>query len=963
MDVDEEAWIKDRRSQEPCRPQSQVRLEAVRAWIKQALRDKIIKPSDACAWSQIMLTPKPDGSWRMAIDYRCVNSYTKSSKGPIPNIRQLLRRVGAEKPRYFSTMDMTSGFHQAPMEEESRKYTTFISEDQIYEFLRASMGLKNTPWYFQGELTENVLKGLIHRIVELYIDDLLTWATTFKELIERLRLIFERFRKHKMTMNPKKCKFGMKEIEYVGYLIDENGITFAPNKLSKVQEMQPPETLGELKSYIGVASYFRNHIRHYTEIMHPIMEMAEGYQKKFSKRPVIWDEIKRKQFKKSQEAIINCAKLHYSDPTAPIRVYTDASNYGIGAYVCQVVDGQEIPVEFISKSLTKAEKKWSTFEKEAYAIFYALRRWNYLLQDVRFTLYTDHRNLTFLNKDPNAKVMRWKLAVQDYDFEVVYIPGEENIIADAMSRFCSKEMEEDENELEKISIQSLWSNTEWLIPEETITNYEIQERIQYRLEDKIEVIQFHALKTADRKASKFRYIPKKLYDIIQSCHNAEIGHWGHKRTTALVNKVLQRDDKYKDFKWNTKERDIYSFISRCDICIKRNKQQIESRTNNYSTSTFGIFKNISIDSLHFHQSTAGYKYVLVFIDSFTRYVVLKPIKELTAKTAAKAMIEFMSVYGIPIKITTDNASQFQGEYDEFIRLLQIEGYKIHPYSHEENSIVERANKEVIRHLQALAYQFNKMNQWEEEIIKVQAIMNNNIVESTGLTPNEIVFTMQVDNLEGKLFPQVSKTEVQSMSQFMQQQIKLQQQLIQWAEATLQNSEEKRLRRQDIGELTKFAIGQYVVALHENKKDKKLKMNWHGPYRVTQRHERKEGDVYTVYCPKSIKYFDFHVKFLQLHPASTDQEAILSSIKDEEDLFIIETVLDHEIVRGTINFKIKWYGYSEPEWNEINSSLKTNGKVLEYAKRFNLEIFLGKRKNMEPTPVVQKRTRFLDSDNE
>ena len=121
------------------------------------------------------------------------------------------------------------------------------------------------------------------------------------------------------------------------------------------------------------------------------------------------------------------------------------------------------------------------------------------------------------------------------------------------------------------------------------------------------------------------------------------------------------------------------------------------------------------------------------------------------------------------------------------------------------------------------------------------------------------------------------------------------------------------------------------------------MHWYGPYRVTQRHERKEGDVYTVFCPKSTKYFDFHVKFLQLHPASTDQEAILSSIKDEEDLFIIETVLDHEIVRGTINFKIKWYGYSEPEWNEINSSLKTNGKILEYAKRFNLEIFLGKRK--------------------
>ena len=120
----------------------------------------------------------------------------------------------------------------------------------------------------------------------------------------------------------------------------------------------------------------------------------------------------------TQEAIVNCQMLFYRDHSAPIRLYTDASDYGIGGYLCQVIDNIEQPIAFISKTLTRAEKKWSVYEKEAYAIFYALRKWEHYLQGVKFTLFTDHRNLTFLEKDPSPKVQRWRIAVQEYDFDV-----------------------------------------------------------------------------------------------------------------------------------------------------------------------------------------------------------------------------------------------------------------------------------------------------------------------------------------------------------------------------------------------------------------------------------------------------------------------------------------------------------------------------------------------------------------
>jgi hypothetical protein len=180
--------------------------------------------------------------------------------------------------------------------------------------------------------------------------------------------------------------------------------------------------------------------------------MLVGYEKKNSKKKIEWTEEQKLQYETCNTAVqvVNCRKLYYEQDGLPIRVYTDASDYGIGAYLCQVKeDGSEVPIEFISKTLTKSEKKWSTYEKEAFAIFYSLRKWEAHLRDVKFTLFTDHKNLTYLSKDPNAKVMRWRLAVQDYDFDIAYIPGEYNIVADGFSRLCPKTLSEEDDFIDK----------------------------------------------------------------------------------------------------------------------------------------------------------------------------------------------------------------------------------------------------------------------------------------------------------------------------------------------------------------------------------------------------------------------------------------------------------------------------------------------------------------------------------
>jgi hypothetical protein len=183
----------------------------------------------------------------------------------------------------------------------------------------------------------------------------------------------------------------MTEVEFVGHLIDDNGITFSNKKLEQVSSMRKPETKGELKTFLGAAGYMRKHIRNFVDLTQPLQELVgDRYTKSRANDPITWTDELSSCFDRAQRSIVRCEKLHYLQPEGDIRVYTDASDYGIGAYLCQVIEGEERPIEFISKSLTKTERNWSTIEKEAYAIFYALRKWEVHLTG--HTLHSVHRS-------------------------------------------------------------------------------------------------------------------------------------------------------------------------------------------------------------------------------------------------------------------------------------------------------------------------------------------------------------------------------------------------------------------------------------------------------------------------------------------------------------------------------------------------------------------------------------------
>ena len=509
-----------------------------------------------------------------------------------------------------------------------------------------------------------MLAGLVYDICEGYLDDCIIHGGDFKTFLTNLETVFGRFRKHNIKLNPKKCRLGAKEIEYVGHVLNKDGMTFSRDKIEKVLQIPKPIKEKELKSFLGLANYFRDHIENHSTIVRPLNDLLKGYQRT---RKIQWTPEAEKAFEDIKDAINNCPQLFFLDYTEglPIYLHTDASNYGIGAYLFQVVDGHERPIAFISKTLNEQQiKKWSTPEKEAYAIFYSLQKLEYLLRDAKFTLRTDHKNLTlpFLNNEQNARVKRWKLAIQQFDFNIEYIKGEENIVADHLSR------------LVPLTVDELGAL------EEITTPREIKRRIA-------------------------------------KVHNSNAGHHGVDRTLEIL---LREHDP-----WPYKRSHVREFIRKCPCCQKQNVLKIKTFTRPFTLARYEPMECLNVDAIGPLQADEdGNQYTLVVIDCFTRFVELFATKSTDAKTAAHCIFSMTGRTGTPSQILSDNGTQFRNEVlRELSNLLGIEQWHTLAYSKEENGIVERANKEVMRHLRAVIFDRNIRNKWSRCLPLVQRILN------------------------------------------------------------------------------------------------------------------------------------------------------------------------------------------------------------------------------------------------
>lgn len=404
----------------------------VKTQVNKMLNDGIIQHSNSPWSSPIWIVPKKlDASkkrkWRIVIDFRKLNLKTVDDKFPLPNITDILDKLGRAK--YFSTLDLANGFHQIEMKNEDIPKTAFSTDTGHYEFKRLPFGLKNAPATFQ-RVMNNILRGLQNEICAVYLDDIIIFSTSLEEHIQRLKTIFERLRNANFKVQLDKSEFLHKEVDYLGHKITQNGVKPNPDKINSVKHFPIPNTQKDIKSFLGLAGYYRRFIKNFAKISKPLTHCLKKGNK-VDHTPQFIDA-----FNHLKNLLINAPILKYPDFTKEFILTTDASNIALGAVLSQGNPPNDNPIAYASRTLNETEQKYSTIEKELLAIVWACKYFRPYLYGKKFKIYTDHRPLVWLFnlKEPNSKLMRWRLKLEEYDYTIIYKSGKQNTNADALSR-------------------------------------------------------------------------------------------------------------------------------------------------------------------------------------------------------------------------------------------------------------------------------------------------------------------------------------------------------------------------------------------------------------------------------------------------------------------------------------------------------------------------------------------------
>ena len=404
--------------------------EAMDKILKDQVDKGLIEESTEGAWaSPALLVKKSNGDFRLVIDYRGLNSSLIPQNLRIPRIDEVFDTIGENQPQFFSVLDCTQGFHQVPLEESSRGKTAFITPMGKYHYKTMPQGMRNSPVVFQS-LMDLVLRGIQFKYVMVYIDDICIFSSSFDQHLVHLREVFSRLRKANLKLHPKKCKFAVQEVNYLGHVLSPKGIKPNPDKVQAIVNFPTPNKIKQLRSFLGMIGYYRKFIRNFGVIAKVLYDLTK------KDTPYIWSDDCEKAFQSLKNKMLSYDVLVFPNFKKPFLLATDASITGLGACLSQEVDGVLRPVGFAGRGLTSAERNYTTTEQECLAVVWAIQHFRVYLEGQRFELHTDHNALRYIltSKDPRGRIARWVTFLQQFNYIVKHVKGKENVVPDALSR-------------------------------------------------------------------------------------------------------------------------------------------------------------------------------------------------------------------------------------------------------------------------------------------------------------------------------------------------------------------------------------------------------------------------------------------------------------------------------------------------------------------------------------------------
>ena len=790
----------------------------------------IIEKSTAAWLSPIVLVNKPDGTKRMCLDFRKVNTHLATDIYPLPRLDELVEQASGNK--YYTTLDLKEAYFQITLHENSRDLTTFSDGVSLYRFRRLPFGLSCSPAIFSRQITSVLAPLLREGWVRNYLDDIILWAPDFSTMLQRIDEVFTCLQNNGIKLNLSKCTFGEAEVKFLGHLVSEKGCRPDPKNVEAVRKMRPPKTVKEVRRYLGMCGFYRKHIPDFAKIAAPLYELTK------KEVDFKWTETCQASFETLKISLVEAPVLARAKVSQPFIVTTDASQTHVGGVLSQIQeDGSDRPIGYFSKKLKPPESRYSATDREALAIILTCRNFHHYLWGTKFTVHTDHRPLTsiFKKKTKSPRVQRWTWEMKEYSFEIKYVKGKNNFVADSLSRpvrIIQKSHTQSESYLglsQSEFVEAQREDPQWKALAEYLEGGKVPTKIypktlleQFVVEDKV---LYHVREKTDGSLHYCLVVPQPLKQKALEFAHTLSGHLGQKKTITKAEEF---------FYWANLKSEVVNYVKRCIVCQRFKITPGLQQTWKELPPVTQPLERIGIDLTDMTNGTHSYRYVLTVIDHYSRYTTFFPLKTKHTHTVTEAMARYVADFGVPLSVVADNGGEFVSKpFQEFCNRNHITIHYTTPYNPRGNSVTERVHRSLKSVLSTLCEGYPL--KWPQYLPTCQAVLNRAVHTSTGVQPYFAFFGRHAPRKVGAPLPTVPGEP---------EGLKVAHETIQATHKALTRRYREVANRCRQNQSVRVGSLVWVKReVHDPGVCRKLQPKWNGPYRVVE--VLRDGGAYLL----------------------------------------------------------------------------------------------------------------------